>query len=273
MQLRPSHPSILVFLLSLLAALPVRAGETFNFETPFLVHPGNQVWDFCLEMEGDRYHIFYHTIPVEATTPAAADTIWHATSPDLSNWDTPRPVLTSGPAWWDAEAVWAPDVVFDDVTGRWAMLYTGVSEGMVQRACLAWSPDLEAWTKDAENPVFEPDSTTYMWSPSELWSSFRDPFVYHEAGQWHMLNTAGLRLGGYPGYKRAIVHHAVSPDLVHWSDGGVFFAHDGDSGVHHDFESVQYVRRGGYHHLFFVEQDQDVEIHPTSLISGRTRLD
>jgi len=264
--------------LFLLGAASSPALVSFDFETPYLSQPGNQVWDFCIVPTGGVYHAFYHTIPQQTSHPANADTIWHAVSDDLRRWDIRGPALTAGPDWWDDVAMWAPDVVFDPQSGRWAMLYTGVAAGMVQRACLAWSDDLETWNKSEANPVFEPDSITYFWSPSEEWSSFRDPFLYHDGQVWNMLSTAQLRLGGVPGYRRGIVHRATSPDLVNWQDAGVFFEHDGVGGRSNALESVQYLVRGGWHHLFFTEQDPAIENHPTSHLvasdpSGWTMLD
>lgn len=261
------HRSSAAFLVAVLFALvprPVAALVRFDFETPYLVHPGSQVWDFCLLLDAGRYHAFYHTIPQQDPSPADADTIWHAVSADLRRWEILGPAVTSGPHWWDAVAVWAPDVVFDQASGRWAMLYTGVAAGMVQRACLAWSADLETWQKSTANPVFEPDSLIYHWTPTQAWSSFRDPFVYHDGQRWNMLSTAALRLGIYPGYRRGIVHRAVSGDLENWQDAGVFYEHDGAEGRTRDLESVQYLVRNGWHHLFFVEQDPQLEYHPTS---------
>jgi hypothetical protein len=237
---------------------------SFDFETPFLVHPDQQVWDFCLVRHEGQYNVFYHTIPPLVQNPAAADTIWHAVSSDLRRWEILGPAVTSGPGWWDEAAIWAPDVVFDENTGRWAMLYTGVGQGMVQRACLAWSTDLATWEKSAANPVFEPDSVTYYWSPSQNWSSFRDPFLYYDGQAWNMLSTAHLRLGGEPDGRRAIVHRSVSNDLENWQDAGAFFEHDGAIGQTYDFESVQYLVRDGWHHLFFTEQDPTIEHHYTS---------
>jgi hypothetical protein len=252
-----------LFLVGMAPALAA-ALVSFDFETPYLVHPGQQVWDFCLVHHDGQYHVFYHTIPPEIQQPSAADTIWHAVSADLRRWTLNGPAITSGPDWWDEVAIWAPDVVFDQQSGRWAMLYTGVGQGMVQRACLAWSADLVNWEKSTANPVFEPDSVTYYWSPSMNWSSFRDPFLYHDGQSWNMLSTAHLRLTEGPANRRAIVHRSVSDDLENWQDAGVFFAHDGAVGQTRDFESVQYLIRDGWHHLFFTEQDPTIEHHPTS---------
>ncbi len=264
--LRTALPYVVAVVLCLLVCgtPPATALVTFDFETPYLVHPDQQTWDFSLLREAGVYHIFYPANPQLDPHPANADTIWHATSTDLHHWDRVGPAITSGPGTYDDVATWAPDVVYDDVTGRWAMLYTGVAQGMVQRACLAWSDDLITWTKSANNPVFEPDTLMYHWTPTQAWSSFRDPLVYHDGNQWNMLSTAALRLGGYPGYRRGIVHRAVSPDLENWSDAGVFYEHDGTVGRARDLESPQYLVRDGWHHLFFVEQDLTIDNHPTS---------
>jgi len=260
--------SLLLFV-TLLGVRPVAALVRFDFETPYLVQPGDQIWDFSLIQDAGQYHIFYHTIAQHGTQhPANADTIWHAESVDLVHWSQPASVLTAGPGWYDEVAIWAPNVVRDSTSGRWAMLYTGVAQRMVQRPCLAWSSDLVTWTKSAANPVFEPDSLVYHWAPQQAWASFRDPFVYHDGMQWNMLSTAGLRLGGYPGYRRGIVHRAVSADLVHWQDAGPFFTHDGAVGRGRDLESAQYVVRNGWHHLFFVEQNLALESAPTFHMSA-----
>jgi hypothetical protein len=273
----PAIPTLVVACAALaalvVASSPSQALETFDFEARYLVHRGNQIWDFCLVPSGDQYHVFYHTIPPVYTSPAYADTIWHALSTDLRHWEILGPALTSGPDWWDAEAIWAPDVVYDEQSERWAMLYTGVADRMVQRACLAWSDDMTTWTKAAENPVFEPDSLVYHWAPSMNWSSFRDPFVYRDDGQWNMLSTAGLRDGSNQGGRRGIIHRAVSDDLIHWTDAGVFFAHDGEEGSSRDLESAQYIQRGSWHHLFFVEQELSAPTLPTSLVSAHDRDD
>ena len=124
---RPSHPcgsptahpartrQLLAAVLALLACiLPAAASGLvkFDFEQKYFVHPQRQVWDFCLLKQEDEFHIFYHTI-LESTPGAAnADTIWHATSNDLTRWTILDPVLTTGPDWWDGEAIWERRVRF-----------------------------------------------------------------------------------------------------------------------------------------------------------------
>jgi hypothetical protein len=258
----------LAWLLALFGVSSASGLIKIDFEQKYFVHPGRQVWDFCALRSDSVYHIFYHSILESAQGAANADTIWQATSRDLFHWTIVGPALTSGPDWWDAEAVWAPDVVRDPATGQWVMAYTGVDSLMVQRPCLATSCNLSTWAKSPANPIWEPDSLTYYWSPTTTWSSYRDPFLYRQGDRWHMLSTASLRLGTYPGYKRGIIHHLASTDLGEWTDEGVFFVHDGES-KWHDLESCQYHQRGSWHHLFFTEQDSHVNDHPTSHIACR----
>ncbi|MFO7653795.1 MAG: hypothetical protein R6X25_08205 [Candidatus Krumholzibacteriia bacterium] len=239
---------LLVFVL-LATARPAAALLHIDFEQKYLTHPGRQTWDFCLVRPDSVFHVFYHTI--HETTPFAArgDTIWHAVSSDLRHWPRKTPVLTVGPGDEDAGAIWAPEVFWDPDRELWAMLYTGVDVNMNQRTCLAFSPDLETWSKFEGNPVFEPDSTIYKWSPSGTWSDFRDPFVFTENDRWVMLNTAALRIDSYA---VGIIHRASSDDLVHWLDEGAFFTNDGST-PHRVLESTQYNVRDGVRHLYFGE--------------------
>jgi hypothetical protein len=233
---------------------PAAALVKFDFEQKFYVHPQRQVWDFCLIRPDSTFHLFYHSIHEQTPSAVFGDTIWHAKSEDLMHWSEALPVLTVGPEWWDAEAMWAPDVVFDPVAQRWTMAYTGVDEQLVQRPCVAHSLDLVNWTKEVANPVVQPDSMRYFWSPEAAWSSFRDPFLYREAEQWHMLSTAALRVGGYPGFGIGILQRSTSSDLVNWVDTGFIFANNG-SNPSNVLESSQYHIRNGWHHLFFGEFD------------------
>ncbi len=234
-------------------AAPAGALLRIDFEQKFFIHPGQEVWDFCLVRPDSLYHIFYIAVP-ESAHGGRCTALGHATSPDLAHWTILPWAVPAGPDWWDADSVWAPDVVWNAGRGEWTMYYTGVDSLKVQRLCAAHSPDLGAWAKDPANFLFAPDSLAYYWSPTAAWSSFRDPFVYFRDGVWNMLSTAGLRLGGYPGSKNGIIHHLTSPDLGAWQDHGPFFRHDGTLSWH-DLESAQYVEREGWHHLFFTEQN------------------
>jgi hypothetical protein len=115
------------------------------------------------------------------------------------------------------------------------------------------------------NPVIIPDSMTYYWSPTTPWSDFRDPFLFYRDGNWNMLMTTLLRVGGYPGTGIGIIQRSTSNDLVHWNDAGVFFENNGDY-PDHVLESSQYHQRGNWHHLYFAEYD----VYGISHLSSQT---
>lgn len=239
--------------LVLIAALPVTpAGALvrFDFEQKYYQHPGRQVWDFSIIRPDSIYHIFYHTIAEATPNAAFADTIWQATSRDLKHWDTPVPILTVGQGPWDEGAIWAPDVFRDEANNRWGLAYTGCDAAMNQSICLAFSPDLVNWTKADANPVVQADSTTYVWDKSSGWADFRDPYIYRQDDQWHILVTAKQDLSGNKG----VVYHGTSPDLAVWTDVGPLFVNDGET-PYKVLESSQFRTIGSTSYLWFGEFD------------------
>ena len=245
-------------------------GLRIDFNQAFYVHPGHQTWDFCVVRPDSVYHLYYHAITEACSHASCADTIFHATSPDLCNWELVGAALTVGPDDWDAGAIWAPDVVRDEPNQRWVMAYTGVDTAMNQRICLAYSDDLYAWTKSPANPVIEPDPDKYIWDPEGNWSDFRDPFLYRQDDVWHILVTAKKWLGQATG----VLYHATSSDLQTWTDVGPFFYNDGAT-PQLLLESPQYYERGGVEHLLFGEFDtigtSHVVAEPPDSLSMTTR--
>ena len=228
---------------------PATALEHIDFEQPYYVHPGRQVWDFCLIEHEGLYNIFYHAIPLDIPFPHAADHIWRATSPDLVHWSEPQIVLSVTGNWYESEAVWAPHVVHNPNSGLWFMAYTGVDELLNQRICLAWSNDLVHWGRVTGNPLIEPDPALFHYNPIETWSICRDPYLYQADGLWHMLATT--QAAGTPPYAGSLLH-ATSTNFINWSDGDVFLVNDGDT-PDRVLESSTYLERDGVHHLFYHE--------------------
>ncbi|RKZ20045.1 hypothetical protein DRQ50_00705 [bacterium] len=266
----------MVLLLAVCAAfcsLPAQALVRFDFEQKYYVHPGHQTWDFSVIRHEGLYHLYYHTaLNVAAST--RHDTIWHTVSEDLVHWQSPDPIIPSGSSAWDSNAVWAPDVFRDDDGDRWVLAYTGADTAMNQSMGLAYSDDLYSWTPEPANPVLEPDPALYIWGRDRTWSDFRDPFVWRENNQWHVLMTAAKWIGGRTG----VLYHGVANDLLDWQDAGVFFVHDG-SDRWRVLESPQYHVLGGQHHLLCGEFDTNGISHlsaalPESLtMSTRTFID
>jgi len=222
----------------------------FDFEQKYFVHPGVQTWDFCLVRDKGIYHLYYTAIPEETPHASNADSLLHATSPDLKHWTLEPPALVVGSGPWDEGALWAPDVFWDDAQGAWTMAYTGADDNFNQRIGLAFSDDLYTWERAGFNPVIEPDPADYIWDPDGSWSDFRDPFIYRQDNQWHILVTAKKWLGQGTG----VLYHGVSDDLVSWTDQGPLFANDG-SVPGNVLESPQYHQIGDWHHLLFGEYD------------------
>lgn len=248
------HSSRIIFILVLAGfltpVLQVQGLVKWDFEQKYFSHPQRQVWDFSIIRPDSVYHLYYHTIHESTPHAASADTIWHATSPDLKHWEIEGPVLTSGQGYWDSKAIWAPDVFRDDDQDRWVIAYTGCDNQMNQRICLAFSDDLYTWTKAANNPVVVPDTSVYIWNPDQWWSDFRDAYIYRQDETWHLLVTAKQDLGVPTG----VLFHATSTDLESWQDVGYIFDNDGSTPTR-VLESPQYHVFGDYHHLLFGEYD------------------
>ncbi len=232
-------------LLACAAATPAAALLRIDFDQAYYVHPGRQVWDFSVTRVDSLYHIFYHTILESTPHSSYADTIWQASSLDLVHWGEPQPILFSGTGAWDTSAIWAPDIFRDEANDRWALAYTGADQGMNQRLGLAYSQDLVTWSP-ATNPEHAPNPDFYDWDPTASWSDFRDPYVWRQDGQWHLLLTARRSQG--------VLYHAVSSRLNAWKDVGPFFVNDGPT-PGKVLESCQYHQIGGVHHLLFGEFD------------------
>lgn len=185
------------------------------------------VWDFWVADDGEVYHLFYLHAPKALGNPELRHRfarIGHATSADLHQWTDHGEVLGPGPEGsHDQTATWTGSVVQGN-DGVWRMFYTGASfesddtHTNIETICVATSPDLFVWMKDASFSL-SADARYYEklgesdW-PEEAW---RDPWVYRDPSGhgWHMLITArgkssGLRSGG-------VIGHAWSEDLESWS--------------------------------------------------------
>ncbi len=249
---RATGRSLLVgLLLVALLAAPAPAALEIDFEQPYYHHPGEQVWDSSLIHDGERFHLFYHSIPLSQPHPSAAHHIWRTTSSDLIAWSEPQVVLSVSDHPFEREAVWAPDVVRDPDSDRWWMAYTGVDTLMNQRIGIAWSEDLTTWHKLPENPVVAPDPTRFAYDPAGGWADCRDPFLYRDDTGWHLLTT--VRVNQDVPWQGA-VGRTSSTDLVQWSPLDVWLVNDG-SDPNNILESTGYIARGSTHHLFFHEQD------------------
>lgn len=194
-------------------------------------------WDMWFADDGDHYHAFYLKASRALGDPDRRHwhvTVGHAVSGDLHTWREVRDALiaSDGPAF-DDFTTWTGSVV-RGADGTWRMFYTGTSraeKGMVQRIGVATSSDLVTWTKAGTRAACEADARWYekydavSW-PDEAW---RDPWVFADGDQWHMLVTARAKDGSPD--DRGVIGHATSSDLETWtvqpplSEPGAGFGH------------------------------------------------
>ncbi|MEO7017374.1 MAG: glycosyl hydrolase family 32 [Leifsonia sp.] len=195
------------------------------------------VWDFWIADDGDRYHLFFLKASRALLDPDRRHwraTIGHATSTDLRTWTehTDAVIPDDSPAF-DDLATWTGSVV-RDVNGMWRMFYTAVSRaegGLNQRISSVVSDDLFTWRREPDRQILEPDPRWYETAEAREWpdQAWRDPWVFRDHDDWHMLITARSNVGDPD--NRGVIGHATSPDLTHWtvqpplSEPGAGFGH------------------------------------------------
>lgn len=199
--------------------------------------PASWVWDFWVADDGEQFHIFFLKASRALLDPDRRHwraTIGHATSTDLTTWtEHADAVLPDDSPAFDDLATWTGSVVRDD-NGTWRMFYTAVSRaegGVNQRISSVVSDDLFTWRREPERQILEPDASWYETAETRQWpdQAWRDPWVFRDQQDWHMLVTARANTGDAD--NRGVIGHATSPDLTHWtvqaplSEPGAGFGH------------------------------------------------
>ena len=207
------------------------------------------VWDFWIADDGDEYHLFFLKAPRALLDPDQRHwhaTIGHATSKNLTSWIEHADAVHPGaPPAFDDLATWTGSVVRED-SGLWRMFYTAVSQsenGLTQRISSVVSDDLFTWRRERGRQVIEPDKRWYETAGTRRWpdQAWRDPWVFRDAGIWHMLITARAASGDPD--NRGVVGHATSLDLTSWTVGPPLS--EPGSGFGH-LEVIQTVRIDGH---------------------------
>jgi beta-fructofuranosidase len=187
------------------------------------VLPDAWTWDMWFADDGTTYHAFYLKASRALRDPERRHffaTVGHAVSTDLRTWrEVADALIASDEPAFDDFTTWTGSVV-QDGDGTWRMFYTGTSRAeraTVQRVGVATSPDLYVWTKAGADAVCEADPRWYERFDGQSWpdEAWRDPWVFHHDGQWHMLVTA--RATDAEPDDRGVIGHATSPDLGRWA--------------------------------------------------------
>lgn len=220
------------------------AYERFGFDQRYLIQPGFIIKDHNVVEKDGVFHIFYIKADETVSVGETAKSLGHATSTDLTHWTFHPDVVYAVPGTWEEAFIWAPHIV--EQQGTYYMFYTGVNWSYSQAIGLATSQDLFEWTKVGTAPVYTPDPSWAKWDTTS-WSNCRDPFVFSDEGQWHLLTTAQtIDLKG-------AISHATSTDLVNWQDQGPLFVHPGPK-AWHVLESTNLHIRYDKYFLFFTEE-------------------
>ena len=244
-------PSLVLCSLLLASAAPARL--LFDFEGPYLIEEGRSLKDHALVRDGETWHIFHIRGLYYPQGTSAETSFGHATSVDLRTWELQPQVLPTIPDSWEDQRVWAPMVIPSPDGPGWTMLYTGVTDGLVQRMGRADSPDLFNWPRHAGNPQLSPDPALFVWGEDiNYLSVFRDPFVFFHEGQYHVINTALLIDTNLPFGYRGALHRATSSDLSTWTAQAPLAVNQSTSGgLSREIESSTLIEVAGGWNLFF----------------------
>jgi beta-fructofuranosidase len=211
-----------------------------------------------LTFRDGTYHLYFQHVPGQ--TDWAASCHWgHATSPDLLHWSE-RPVALAPSD--DDAGCWSGSIATHDRAT--VLFYTSVNAppdlavGRIRTARPA-DPDLDVWTKDPGVAVELPAGVQVR--------TFRDPFVFEDAGRWWMLVGAGLADG------TATALAWSSPDLDRWEYAGPLAerhrdVRDGGVWTGSMWECPQLVRVGD-RHVLVVSVWDDGALHSVAAAVGR----
>ena len=205
--------------------------------------PGLALVDHSFVEKDGCMHVFYNRgfIGFEWDT-RYVDTIGHAVSRDLVNWEIKPPCLTAKRGGPDDYQVWSPGVV--ERNGVYYMYYTGVNIHVAQTICLATSRDLNHWEKYENNPVVLP-GTWGEWH-ADHWSDCRDSMVFVDDDGTAYMYYCTSRKRAEGGMEPAL-GIASSRDMFHWQDEGAYTFDICDISL----ESPYVMKRNGRYYLFY----------------------
>lgn len=179
------------------------------------------VWDHWIHLHEGKYHLYFLRASralLEPDRRHGRASIGHAISDDAREWTLLPDALvhSDGPAF-DDKATWTGSAIAHP-DGHIRLFYTGcshVEDGVVQRIGWADSYDGVTYHRSGAEPI-EADPRWYETEHDREWHdvAWRDPYVFHHDGRWHMLITARVNYGD-PRW-RGVIGYAVSDDLDDW---------------------------------------------------------
>lgn len=194
-------------------------------------HPkGMQMWDAWYWQKNGEVHVFHlqRLRPGSQRSEFEADSIGHAVSRDLVDWEEKPIVLSPGePGSLDDMCLFT-GCTFEN-NNQYYMYYTmrcSREQGKMQRMGLATSRDLYQWEKYEDNPIFVPDPTYYcsLENPSENdIVDCRDMIVVKDPKGDGFYGFYAARVPAEEMPEGAVIACAYSIDLINWVQRGPVF--------------------------------------------------
>lgn len=159
-------------------------------------------------------HLFYQLNPFGTTI---ASQHWgHARSKDLVNWEH-LPIAICPSSDKGERAIYSGSAIIAD-DGRPRLIYTSIGHPQPEQWMVVPEDDnLISWRKFAGNPVL-----TTAAHGSVTVNQWRDPFLFHEAGQAYMV-CGGNASTGHGGAGQVQLYRATKDDLSEWKYLGAVF--------------------------------------------------
>jgi beta-fructofuranosidase len=197
-------------------------------------HPkGMQMWDAWYWQKDGEVHVFHlqRLRPGSQRSELESDSIGHAVSKDLIDWEEKPIVLSPGePGSLDDMCLFT-GCTFEN-NGKYYMYYTmrcSEDQGRKQRMGLATSGDLYAWKKYENNPVFVPDSKYYCSFDNPAENGIvdcRDMIIVKDPDGDGFYGFYAARVPSDEMPEGAVIACAYSNDLVHWEQRKPVFQPD-----------------------------------------------
>jgi predicted GH43/DUF377 family glycosyl hydrolase len=172
---------------------------------------------------GGRYQMWY--------TGQARGKSWigYATSKDGKAWqrESDKPVLSAERPW-EKVAVMCPHVIYDDRTKVYRMWYSGGEQNEPNAIGYATSQDGLKWSKDENNPIFEPERKN-AWEKDRVTAC-----QVMRQGNWHVMFYIGFRdeshaqiglarsMDGITGWQRHPANPIICPGKDKWDQDAVY---------------------------------------------------
>lgn len=225
------------------------------------------VWDFWYAQQNGVWHAFYLQYPRTAD-PAfihERQSVGHATSADLLNWDEQTVALAPEQDSWNDLGIATGSVVLRD--GRWYMLYTGNSSTGAGGIGLAVSSDLLNWQRIGSEPVLKRGQTIKAPWKGNMFEvvPLADPYVYPELiGGWNymLLNVQDVHAGGGT---RGCQMMLRSRNLLDWEAHAIVAY----PGCYERLETSQLWEHGGRWYLYFGGVGEGNQFHNLIYIADR----